>query len=62
MSFDLIKTVGDISQKASVKALEVFGAGVIIAFVLLFGKRGIDMAIYAMTGGLEFILAILAAA
>ena len=61
MSFDLIKTAGDIAEKASVKTLEVFGLGVAGALVLLFGDRFIGLAVYAMTEGLEFILAILAA-
>ncbi len=61
MTFDLIKIAGDIAQKAGAKTLEVFGLGVIAALVLLFGDRFIGLAAYAMTEGLEFILAILAA-
>ncbi len=61
MSFDLIKTVGDIVEKSGKKALEIFGLTVIAAFVLLFGNRGIALAVTAMEAGLEFVLDILAA-
>ncbi len=59
MSFDLIKTVGDVIENSGKKALEYFGIGVAAALILLFGDRAIDLAVYAMTEGLEFILTIL---
>ncbi len=61
MSFDLIKTVGDIVEKSGIKAFEIFGLTVIAAFVLLFGDRGIALVVTAMEAGLEFVLSILAA-
>ncbi|KKL82536.1 hypothetical protein LCGC14_1983800 [marine sediment metagenome] len=61
MSFDLIKTVGDIVEKSGQKALEIFGLSVIAALILLFGDRFIGLAVIAMEAGLEFVLSILAA-
>ena len=61
MSFELIKSVGEIGQKASTKALEIFALAVITALVLLFGDRFIALAVVAMEAGLEFVLSILAA-
>ena len=62
MSFDLIKTAGDEGTKAGAYALQIFGTGAVIAFGLVFGRRIIDLAIYAMNEGLEFLIAILALA
>ncbi len=61
MSFDLIETVGNTVKGAGQKALEWFGIGVAAALILLFGDRGIVLAVVALEAGLEFILAILAA-
>ena len=59
MSFDLIETVGNTITKSGTKALEWFGVGVAGALILLFGDRAIDLVVYALTEGLEFILTIL---
>ena len=62
MSFDLIETVGAEGSKAGAYALKIFGIGAVTALGLVFGKRIIDLGIYAMTEGLEFLIAILALA